>query len=221
MSNKVIMSIEGNIGAGKTTILNELQNKYKDNKEIVFIREPVDLWEDFTDSNGVHILKKFYEDPKKYAFAFQIMAFTTRAKLLRQSILANPSATVFFCERSLDSDKEIFAKMLYDDGMMDDIMFKIYNSSFQEYLKECDQVQVNHIFYLEVSPEECAKRIKQRARDGEDNIDPTYLKRCHDYHDKWLFNTRTPTYVLNDTFDQNVMKVSGLIDYYVAQNVKT
>ena len=51
------MSIEGNIGAGKTTILNELQNKYKDNKEIVFIREPVDLWEDFTDSNGVHFEK--------------------------------------------------------------------------------------------------------------------------------------------------------------------
>ena len=88
----------------------------------------------------VFILKKFYEDPEKYAFAFQIMAFTTRA-----SYCVNPywqiHRHVFFCERSLDSDKEIFAQMLYDDGMMDDIIFEIYNSSFQEYLKECDQVK--------------------------------------------------------------------------------
>ena len=78
--------------------------------------------------------------------------------------------------------------------------------------------QVNHIFYLEVSPEECAKNQTTCAR-WRNNIDPTYLKRCHDYHDKWLSNTRTPTYV--KCFDQNVMKVSGLIDYCVAQNVKT
>ena len=204
---KIVVSIEGNIGAGKTTILKQLQHKYSTNKDIVFIREPVDLWEDFTDSNGVNVLKKFYEDPKKYAFAFQIMAFTTRARLLRQSLLDNPHAKIFFCERSLESDKEIFAKMLHDDGMMDEIMFKIYNSSFQEYLKESDKVRLGHIFYLEVPPEECAKRIKKRARDGEDNIDHNYLQRCHNYHNEWLFNTKTPVTVLNGPFDENISQI--------------
>ena len=39
-----IISLEGNIGAGKTTILNELTNNDNE-KKIVYMREPVDLWE--------------------------------------------------------------------------------------------------------------------------------------------------------------------------------
>ena len=210
--NRAIISIEGNIGAGKTTILNRLQEKFKDIKEVVFVREPVDLWEKFKDSDGTNMLTKFYQDPKKYAFAFQIMAFTTRAQLLRQAIIDHPESEVFCCERSLESDKEIFAKMLYDDKMMDDIMFQVYNHSFQEYLKKCDKISLDHIFYLDVSPDECAKRILNRGREGEDKISETYLNRCHDYHNEWLFNTRTPTYMLNQTIEKNLEKIESLIN---------
>jgi deoxyadenosine/deoxycytidine kinase len=209
--NRAIISIEGNIGAGKTTILNKLQEKFRDNKDVVFVREPVDLWEKFKDSDGTNMLTKFYQDPKKYAFAFQIMAFTTRAQLLRQAILDNPESNVFFCERSLESDKEIFAKMLHHDGMMDEIMFQVYNHSFQEYLKKCDKISLDHIFYLDVSPDECAKRIQKRGREGEDKISEIYLKRCHDYHNEWLFNTKTPTYMLNSSIEKNLEKIESLI----------
>ena len=73
-----IISLEGNIGAGKTTILNELTNNNENEKKIVYMREPVDLWEKIKDKEGETILSKFYKDPNKYAFSFQIMAFTTR-----------------------------------------------------------------------------------------------------------------------------------------------
>ena len=50
-----IISIEGNIGAGKTTLFNNLQQQNID-ETIVFIREPVDIWESFKDRNGNSII---------------------------------------------------------------------------------------------------------------------------------------------------------------------
>ena len=54
MSFKIV-SVEGNIGAGKTTILNKMQKENTDTS-IVFIREPVDIWESFKDNDGNTIL---------------------------------------------------------------------------------------------------------------------------------------------------------------------
>ena len=64
------------------------------------MREPVDLWEKIKDKEGETILSKFYKDPNKYAFSFQIMAFTTRLSLLSETIRNNPQAQVILCERS-------------------------------------------------------------------------------------------------------------------------
>ena len=76
-----ILSIEGNIGSGKSTIIDYLKKKYnKDNinNEIVFLPEPVDEWETIKDEENNTILQKFYADQKKYSFTFQIMAYISR-----------------------------------------------------------------------------------------------------------------------------------------------
>ena len=65
MSLKII-SIEGNIGSGKTTLLGKLKDKYADNNNIVFLKEPVDDWATITDINGVTMLEKFYSNQKEY-----------------------------------------------------------------------------------------------------------------------------------------------------------
>ena len=46
-----IISIEGNIGTGKTTILSKLEEKYDDDNTVVFIKEPVDVWEQIRDAS--------------------------------------------------------------------------------------------------------------------------------------------------------------------------
>ncbi len=51
-----IFSIEGNIGSGKTTIIENLQRAYANNPDVVFIREPVDIWMSIHDSAGETIL---------------------------------------------------------------------------------------------------------------------------------------------------------------------
>ena len=88
MSNNAytIVSIEGNIGSGKSTLLAKLRETYADDANIVFLKEPVDEWEKITDENGVTILEKFYADQEKYSFAFQMMAYVSRLKVLRDAL---------------------------------------------------------------------------------------------------------------------------------------
>lgn len=179
-----IISIEGNIGAGKTTILNNLQKKLENDKRVLFLREPVDIWETIVDKNtGKNILQSFYTDPNKYAFTFQVMAYATRLSHIRSAMKLNPECKIIVCERSLEADKNIFAKMLYNDGKMDDLQYQIYNKFYNEYSTEFG---LDGIVYIDTSAEKCYERIEKRNRSGESNIELQYLKTCKEYHDKWL-----------------------------------
>jgi len=203
-----IYSIEGNIGAGKTTILEEIESLR--NSKICIVREPVDVWTLIRDSTGENILEKFYKDPKKYAFAFQVLAFNTRLNTIKNAFNHSNNSEnkyeVILCERSLHSDGHIFAKMLYDDGLIDEISYKIYEKMYSEAIKE---VSLSGVIYLDIPPETCAERIVKRARDGEENITLDYLQRCHRYHSTWL-NTESLEYpVIKYT------SIPDLIDYIV------
>ena len=181
-----IISIEGNIGAGKTTILEHLQNRMKSNKNVVFIREPVDIWEGIKEvATGENILQKFYGNPHKYAFSFQVMAYATRLSMIRAAIRQNPDCHIIVCERSLDADKEIFAKMLHDDGMIEDIEYQIYQRFYAEYARE---YSLSGIVYIDADAEVCHERVMRRLREGESGISLEYLQKCKAYHDAWLIN---------------------------------
>ena len=106
-----IISIEGNIGSGKSTILKSLKKHLCNNNNIIFIQEPVDQWENIKDKEGNTILKKFYENQKEYSFAFQMMAYISRLSVLKIAIENNPEA-IIITERCLNTDRFVFAKML-------------------------------------------------------------------------------------------------------------
>jgi len=108
-----IISIEGNIGSGKSTILNSLKEYFKSNQKIVFLQEPVAEWNEIRDKNNITILSKFYENQKKYSFAFQMMAYISRLSLLKDTIAKYPDS-IIITERCLNTDRHVFAKMLYD-----------------------------------------------------------------------------------------------------------
>ena len=180
-----IYSCEGNIGAGKTTLLNHLKKLAKSCNEykIIVLIEPVDVWSKVCSPDGLNILENFYKDPVKYAFPFQVLAFTTRLTMLKNAIKANPDCEVIICERSLYADGNIFAKMLYDDGMMDHLSYQIYRRMYEDAIEE---FPLTGVIYLTISPELCAKRIVQRGRSGEENISLEYLEKCFKYHETWL-----------------------------------
>jgi deoxyadenosine/deoxycytidine kinase len=186
-----LVSIEGNIGAGKSTILEQLEKNLQEKcpqlgGKILFLKEPLDIWEQFHDDNGHTILQKFYANQPRYAFTFQVMACITRLSLLKNTIKQNPQAEIIIIERSLCADKNIFMNMLHDDHVVEKIEFEIYNKWYSEYI---DDYRVDAVVYMDSNPETCGVRINTRNRTGEDNIPIEYLQKCRDYHTKWLMDT--------------------------------
>jgi deoxyadenosine/deoxycytidine kinase len=99
-----IISVEGNIGAGKTTLLGVLC--------VETIKEPVEEWENTAGSN---ILQRYYEDPKRWAFTFQLNALHSRCKLWEDN-LRNNEKKLFFSERSPHADRNIFGEIMNREG---------------------------------------------------------------------------------------------------------
>jgi len=183
---KRIITIEGNIGAGKSTLLEQIRQRIATDPriqpgQIVCMQEPVDLWESVKeDSTGESILKKFYKEPAKYAFAFQVMAYTSRLAAFQR---IDPDCEVILCERSLEADRNIFAKMLRDDGMIDEVSYKVYQMLYDN---TAGAFPIDKVIYLDVSPTVCLERIGRRARDGEGQISLEYLTRCDEYYKEWM-----------------------------------
>jgi len=182
--NSLILSIDGNIGSGKSTLYNKLQTYYKDRKEICFVPEPVDDWKYIVDDKGTPILTNLYQDTKKYAFRFQMMAYISRLNLLRKAI--KQKYKIIITERCVQTDRHVFAKMLYDDGNIEHDEYQIYNKWFYEFL---DEINIAGIIYVKANPEICDQRVKIRAREGE-TIPLEYLQKCHKYHENWLCNEK-------------------------------
>lgn len=194
-----VLSIEGNIGSGKSTIINFLKEKYKDSSDFIFLPEPVDQWEQIKDKDNNTILSKFYNDQKKYSFAFQMMAYISRLELLRKAIQENPSK-IIITERSLFTDKFVFAQMLYDDHKMEEIEYQIYNKWFHSFI---DLAPLHKLIYLKTDPEISFKRIIKRNRDGENGIPFDYIKNCHSYHNHMYEVMDCQKKIINCTNDFN------------------
>ena len=182
--NKVkIITIEGNIGSGKSTLLEYLKNELIiSNQKVIFMKEPVDEWEDIKDSNGNTMLQKFYENQEKYSFPFQMMAYISRLKLLNETVEKYPNA-IIISERSLYTDKYVFAKMLYETNKIEDVCYQIYCKWFDTFVKD---YPIAGIIYVKTEPEICHDRIAKRSRLGESTIPLDYLVSCDTYHDDML-----------------------------------
>lgn len=190
----MLISIEGNIGSGKSTIINYLKTINNMNNNIVFVDEPVDEW--LTIKSGEkNALELFYEDQDKNAFWFQILAYITRLRNLLETQEKYPNK-IIITERSIYTDKYVFAQMLYESGKISDIEFKTYNYWFDTFK---NKTKINYILYVNTNPEECFNRIKIRNRTEESSVSLEYLIQCHEKHIDWIKNKQ----------DSNIVYING------------
>jgi len=202
--NKItIISVDGNIGSGKSTLVKYLKSKFK---KYHFIDEPVDQWVLIVDNKNENILNKFYDNQSRYSYLFQNFAFITRANILMNKIKYLKKKLfckkIIITERSVETDRNIFAKMLHDSNKLTDLEYKIYNFWYNNLFPE---IKIKNIIYLRTDPEIALARIKKRNRQEEENITLSYIKDVHNYHEKWLKNN---TY--------NICTLDGNIENYKA-----
>ncbi len=211
MSSPIILSIDGNIGSGKSTLYDDLQKYYKDNDSICFVPEPVEDWKSIVDSDNVPILTNLYKNTNKYAFRFQMMAYISRLNLLRKTIKRKNIKTII-TERCVHTDKHVFAQMLYDDGLIEHDEFQIYLKWFEEFL---DDIKLTGIIYVKADPDICNTRVQIRNREGED-IPLEYLAKCHNYHENWL-NGYDNKLIIESNIDTSISENSHIRTKWIGE----
>jgi deoxyadenosine/deoxycytidine kinase len=222
----IIISFDGNIGSGKSSIVKYFQKNFEKfcslkshSYKICFLEEPVYIWESIVDSkDGKNLIEKFYCDNEKYAFPFQMMAYISRLTLFKEAL--SKDYDIIFTERSMLTDRNVFAKMLYEEEKINNIEYQIYNKWFDEF---SDCIKKMKIVYIRTTPQISEKRVLKRNRTGE-SISLFYLQNCHNYHDNWLYSpdllekgnvlvidgneeTNTNIYINNKYYDNLMEKV--------------
>ena len=200
---KIMISIEGSIGVGKSSVMNLLEKKIK-NAE--FIYEPVEEWHTIVDKSGKDILQTFYDDKTRWSYTFQNIAYVTRMNHIIDKIM-NSDKKYIILDRSLQADLNTFAKMLYNSNHLSLLEWNAYgrwNTFFENFYGN----KVDHkIIYLRCEPEIAFERIKLRGRVSEKEIPLSYLQDLHKYHDEWLLKKDNVLLLdVNDDFVQNTDK---------------
>lgn len=210
----MIIYLEGNIGSGKSTLINFLKEYIEDkNIDADVILEPVEEWMKTEDSKHTNILQHYYQDQQKFGFAFQINALLSRVKKVEEQIKKSKKS-VHFVERSIFTDKNVFLEANYQTGNITEIEYVIYHQWFDWILSNFKH-DPSGIVYLNTSASICHNRINQRNRTGEESIPIDYLEMLEKYHHQWLKNeTNIPVQYLdtNDNFFLEPEKKNSTIE---------
>ena len=167
---KKFIVVAGNIGVGKSTLVNMLSEKLG--------------WEPFYEPEGDNpYLPDFYRDMQTWAFHSQIFFLNRRLQAHRQITLC-PGPVLQ--DRSVYEDAEIFAYNLYAQGVMSARDYTTYHDLYDvlcEFLPPPDLV-----LYLRASVETLLRRISLRGREYERTIQADYLQRLNERYEEWISN---------------------------------
>jgi deoxyadenosine/deoxycytidine kinase len=184
----ILISLEGNIGSGKSTLLKQLREA---EPNWVYIDEPVDFWMKTKNEKGQSLIEVFYQDIKRWSYTFQNAAVLSRGMLVQEALekwMGTDKQAIFVMERCVETDKQIFAKMLHEDGMMDAMEWSLYEVWYKHITNLVPNINV--YVWIDTPAEVCVDRIKMRGREGEEDIKREYLEKLERVHKEWLENER-------------------------------
>ncbi|MDX1326840.1 MAG: deoxynucleoside kinase, partial [Arenibacter sp.] len=158
------ISIEGNIGAGKTTLATKIGEDY--NAKLVLER--------FADNA---FLPKFYEDPVRFAFPLEMSFLADRY----QQFMDDTSQYDLF-KNFMVSDYDIHKSLIFAKVTLQEEEFNLYRKLFHMMYKEVQRPRM--FVYLYQNTERLIQNIKKRGRSYEQHIEGAYLEKInHGYFD--------------------------------------
>ena len=165
---KKFIAIAGNIGVGKSTLVQLLCEHLG--------------WEPFYEPVTENpYLSDFYKDMKAWSFQSQVFFLSHRLQI-HQQLLKFPGSVVQ--DRSIYEDAEVFARNLAVQGDFSERDYLTYHTLYQtltEFLPPPDLV-----IYLRASVPTLQRRISRRNRDYERTIAPAYLEQLNRLYEEWI-----------------------------------
>ncbi|NJX15822.1 2-amino-4-hydroxy-6-hydroxymethyldihydropteridine diphosphokinase [Tamlana crocina] len=158
-SNYNYIAIEGNIGAGKTSLANKIANDF--NAKLILER--------FADNP---FLPKFYEDANRYAFALEMSFLADRYQQISDDL-----AQLDLFKDFIVSDYDVFKSLIFSKITLQEDEFKLYRKLFSLMYKDLKTPDL--YVYLYQNTERLQKNIKKRGRDYEQNIANDYLEKIN------------------------------------------
>ncbi len=153
------IAIEGNIGAGKTSLAHQISQDF--NAKLILER--------FADNP---FLPKFYDEPQRYAFTLEMSFLADRY----QQISDDLSQLDLFRD-FIVSDYDIYKSLIFSKITLPEDEFKLYRKLF--YLMYKDIAKPDLYIYLYQNTQRLQENIKKRGRDYEQNIDDEYLEKIN------------------------------------------
>jgi len=170
--------IEGNIGAGKTTLAHKLAN---------FTGSRL-LLEEFEENP---YLPLFYKNPERYALQTELTFLTDRYKQLSAELAAS---SLF--QPGVIADYYLLKSRLFARNNLNDTDFRLYDRIFQ--IVEASLPKPGLILYLHHEPKVLLRNIQARDRTYERGITEAYLTRIQEAYLQWLrTETRFPVLMLD------------------------
>lgn len=151
------IAVEGNIGAGKSSLLAKAVHAYP------ICPEPVEAWGD--------LLEKYYADPPTWSLPFNLRVLADFARV--------PSTCIV--ERSPGATRHVFTQLAFNDGLMTDAAFSIFKEYYARLAWTPDV-----IIYIDTPSDICFERVRQRGRPGEEGVSLDYLRKVSFLYDQYL-----------------------------------
>lgn len=162
------VAIAGNIGAGKSSLTELLSGHFN--------------WEAFYESvDDNPYLADFYDDMKRWSFNLQIYFLSSRFRKQKKML---EKYNTFVQDRTIYEDVEIFAKNLYQMGLMSERDHENYRALFTEMSSYLAPPKL--LIYLRARVPTLVKQIQSRGRQYENTIRIDYLESLNVLYEKWV-----------------------------------
>ena len=165
---KKFVAVAGNIGVGKSTLVEKLCAKMG--------------WEPYFEPVAENpYLKNFYQDMKAWAFQSQVYFLTHRMRSHFELLM---NKTSVLQDRTVYEDAEIFARNLYLQGNMTETDYATYRELFDLFITMLNPPDL--VLYLSAPVETLLDRISSRGRDFESTISAEYLTQLNELYKEWI-----------------------------------
>ena len=162
------IAICGNIGSGKTTLVEKLSKHYG--------------WTPLYESVDQNpYLKDFYDDMTRWAFHLQIYFLNSRFNQVRE---IRDSKKTIIQDRTIYEDAHIFAANLHASGHISDRDYQSYLDLFNSMITFVRPPDL--LIYLKADISKLVQQIQKRGRNFEYGIRLEYLKNLNEHYEKWI-----------------------------------